>query len=115
MDTIKILNHRELGHATSWRSELYKNHTILVIPKLLLEHEPTMDLAEGGMSIPVFFAGAAVHVGDQNLGRMYAIAGTLSLFKTGEPAMIDVIALLPQGTPLPGLSEVIRRGTLLLR
>lgn len=108
---------RTIGFASLWFQQPVRGHNIIAIPRLRLEQDPAMDLAELRINIPQLFKGLRIE--DQATGEpsqmAIAISGTSSLLKTGSPSMVEVILLVPKpGIVLPSLGSIISSGSEML-
>ena len=100
----------------STRSYLYDRvgaHQILAIPRLRLEHEPALRLAEGA-SILSLFSGSMCAVAGRTR-RASVLSGTYLLHTTSDPVLKDVIVFVPkEGEPHPQLGQLISKGVALI-
>lgn len=91
----------------------FGGHLLVATPRLALEQEPTLCLVSG-WSYTQLFAEARIDVG--TLHEFQIVHGGFSLFRTGEPDIIDFacIVVSPEA-PSPDLGQVIARTAEMLR
>jgi hypothetical protein len=105
---------RVIGHAGTWLRHEIKSHTLIAVPRLTLEHEPTVRLAEGASLIELFF-GAQVLL-DERVRKLVVLGGTPELHTRSTPTLRDFMAVLPtDGEVMPPLSDMITKLAEMLR
>lgn len=109
VDVIHLFNtESRLGHAGLWFRENWGEHAVLAIPRLVMEHQPAMQLAEGA-SLLSLFEGALCDL-DSKVVPISVLSGHFELYSRGTPTLGEVICFVQGPAPAPGLAEILRRG-----
>lgn len=104
---------RTLGSSTLWLRKNVRDHILLAVPRLRLEHSTMVSFVQGASLLSVFRDAQCML--DGQVHAAIVLSGTPELFRRSTPTMADMILYLRGESQSPGLAFVLSAGMAMLR